>query len=159
MAMVVGPVRHNEFGRMRVTREPYFLALPERHPLAGRASVRIEELGEETLLIFTRRLSPDQFDDQIALFKDAGATMRIVEVPAESGGLLGGVAAGHGIGLLPRPSHPYPGTVQVPLGPPLRYVDLNLAWRESQRTPLVQSVLDLVEDLASDGRLGGSSTD
>jgi DNA-binding transcriptional LysR family regulator len=156
LALVIGPVRDSELDRIRITREPYYVALPESHPLAERPSVRIEDLGGETLLLFARRLAPDQYDDQLAMFRDAGLSVKVTEVPAESTGLLGGVAARLGFGLIPKPV-PYPGTVQLQLGPPPRFVDLNLVWPQDRRGPLVQSVVSLVEELKTEGRLGASA--
>jgi DNA-binding transcriptional LysR family regulator len=157
MALVLGPTRDSELEYLKITSEPYFVALPESHRLAMRRSVRIEDLAGETLLLFARRVAPDQHDEQLAMFRDAGVPVDVTEVPAESTGLLGGVAAGLGFGLLPSPKHPYPGTVQLRLGPPPRNVDLNLVWPRRRRGPVVQSVIRLVKELAIEGRLGASA--
>ena len=156
MALVVGPVRDAGLDRVVVTREPLCVALPEDHPLAGRVSVRLEDLDGEMLLLFARRLAPDLWDDQLAMFRDARVGVHIGQMPAETTGLLGGVAAGLGFGLLPRPGHPYPGTVLVALDPS-KYVDLSLVWRQGRRRPVLQAVVALVEDLKGAGRLGTAS--
>jgi DNA-binding transcriptional LysR family regulator len=153
MALVLGPTRDSELESLKITSEPYFVALPESHRLAVRRSVRIEDLAGETLLLFARRVAPDQYDEQVAMFRDAGVQVDVIEVPAESTGLLGGVAAGLGFGLLPSPKDRYPGTVQVRLGPPPRDVDLNLVWSARRRGPVIQSVIRLVKELATEGRL------
>jgi DNA-binding transcriptional LysR family regulator len=66
----------------RILDEPLCVAVADRHRLAGRESVRLEELTDSTLLIWRRDSAPEYFDEIVAVCRRAGVRLRgITEVP------------------------------------------------------------------------------
>ena len=78
------------------------VALPEKHPMALRRDLRLEELSKEAYVLWPRHLSPGSYDQLLSVFQRAGFGPPI----ATEGGLpstrtvLGMVAAGLTIALV-----------------------------------------------------------
>lgn len=66
LAFADGPPAGAEFGSLCLYREPLDLLVPEGHPLAGRASVTLEDLGETPLILHSRSDYPDYYDRILA---------------------------------------------------------------------------------------------
>lgn len=81
--------------------EPFIVALPARHGCAKRSSVQLRELKDETLFWFERRLNPGFYDRVSELFDEVGFHPVTVPEPPEHHTLLGRIADGEGIALLP----------------------------------------------------------
>ena len=82
--------------------ETAVVALPESHPLAGRASIAIRDLADEPLIVPDRRSRPHSHDLTIKQFLDAGLTARIAQVADEKQTIVNLVAAGTGLAIVPR---------------------------------------------------------
>ncbi|MFF0592477.1 LysR family transcriptional regulator [Streptomyces antibioticus] len=108
--------------------DPCTLLVPEAHPFAGRTSVRREELGGERWVCQPPgRVCHDWL---VRTLRAAGHEPDIVHQADENPTLVALVAAGLGIGLIPRLGRgPLPaGVVEVPLDPaPVRR--LYALWR------------------------------
>ncbi len=83
-------------------RERLVLALPEKHPMAGKRDLRFEDLSKESYVLWPRHLSPGRYDQLLAVFQRAG-----FGPPIEMGGdipstrtVLGMIAAGLTIALV-----------------------------------------------------------
>jgi DNA-binding transcriptional LysR family regulator len=81
-------------------REPLDVALPPRHPLARRRSLRLEELADEAWISVAVGWPVDDVLRSLAMA--TGATPRVVQRINDFGVTEELVAAGHGIALLPR---------------------------------------------------------
>ncbi|NUR92892.1 MAG: LysR family transcriptional regulator [Nonomuraea sp.] len=116
--------------RTLVTRYPIFVALSAAHALAGRDSVRLEELAAE------RWISPPGADDGSlaslrAACRAAGFEPDIrYDAPSGAGRHL--VAAGHGIRLVDPAWPPPDGTVALPLTGEPQMARLVMAWRRDR---------------------------
>jgi DNA-binding transcriptional LysR family regulator len=85
----------------RVRRERILLAMPPGHRLAGRSPVAPSLLDGEPLISFERRLAPAVYDRVARMLRAAGATPRVVQRASELHTVLGMVAAGLGVALVP----------------------------------------------------------
>lgn len=54
-------------GRVRL-----MVALPEKHPMARKKTLKLEELSKETYTLWPRHLSPGSYDHLLAIFRAAG---------------------------------------------------------------------------------------
>jgi DNA-binding transcriptional LysR family regulator len=81
--------------------EPYVLAVPDDHPLAGRQSVSVTELDDRPLILAPRHLNPVLFDAWASAFADAGARMNVVQEAVTKHTSVALVAAGHGLSPVP----------------------------------------------------------
>lgn len=82
--------------------DPLMACLPSGHPLASKRKVPLAGLQPDKLFWFARRLNPTFHDYCERIFKDlAYAPERLAE-PPDHAAVLGLVAAGHGVALVPR---------------------------------------------------------
>ena len=126
--------------------------LPAAHPLAGRASVRLADLGGERILMHDRGLAPGIYDKIFEMYAAAGMSPHIVPTsasPASAGGMIQ-VASGKGIyiGLGTLLSFgDTPGIVMVPLDEPAATLPVCLVWRASESSPVVLQFIESVREL------------
>ncbi|WP_020201086.1 LysR family transcriptional regulator [Cupriavidus sp. WS] len=81
--------------------DPLVAALPATHRLARRKRLSILELQADPLFWFQRRLNPAYFDHYEALFRTLGFSPPRVPEPADHHVLLGLIADGQGVALVP----------------------------------------------------------
>jgi DNA-binding transcriptional LysR family regulator len=96
-------------------------AVADRHPLSGRASVPLDRLADQRLIMLPRATNPAFHDGVIAACRDAGFTPLILETiePQIEHALLS-VAGGAGIALVPASAadrYTTPGVRFLPLEP------------------------------------------
>jgi DNA-binding transcriptional LysR family regulator len=134
----------------RLMRDHFIAALPERHKLAGRARIPLEELAGEPLVIFSREISPRPHDAVIAACLKAGFHANIQYQAGSIQSQLGLAACGVGIALVPSHAREWrvPRVVYRELGSPVVHAtDLSLAWNEDTRSPAVDAFLKTVEQV------------
>ncbi|MGV9322648.1 LysR family transcriptional regulator [Streptomyces sp. NPDC003660] len=130
--------------------DPCTLLVPRTHPFAGRSSVRRAELGGQRWVCQPPgRVCHDWL---VRTLREAGHTPEIVHQADENPTLVALIAAGLGIGLVPRLGRgPLPpGAVELPLDPaPVRR--LYALWRTgaSGRPAIVETVRALKEGWAA----------
>ena len=122
--------------------ESVVAVLPSGHPLAGRSSVRLEELAGERLLLHDRDHAPIVYDKIFELYSAAGVTPHIVATsasPVSPGGMIN-VASGKGIylglGSLMQ-MNDAPGIAVVRLDEPRAVLQVCVVWRASESSPTV----------------------
>jgi DNA-binding transcriptional LysR family regulator len=81
--------------------EPLVVALSAKHPLARKRKLDFDELRGEPLFWFERRLNPGFYDYCQAFFEQIGFKPNTVPEPAEHHIMLGLIAEGQGIALIP----------------------------------------------------------
>lgn len=82
--------------------EPLFAVLPVDHPLASRSAVSLAELAPEPFLLYPSRPRPSYGDHVRALFQARGLAPSVTQEVNEVQTVLGLVAAGVGVSLVPR---------------------------------------------------------
>lgn len=85
-----------------VFREPLIAAVPASHPLAGRRRTALRSLAAEAFIQFPRELAPGLYDLAIAACQRAGFTPHLAQEAIQMQTILGLVAAGLGVALVPR---------------------------------------------------------
>lgn len=132
-----------------VHREPVAAVLPEGHPLAGRAELRLTDLAGEPWVLTPRTSWPPWHAKYDADFARAGFQPRIVRRGTTPQGLLALVAAGVGVTRLPLSSRSLRdgGVAFVPLAGEEALVVL--AWRRDAPGPLLPAVRAVVRDVAA----------
>lgn len=136
--------------------EPVCAVLPEGHPLAARAELRLSDLAAEPW-VMTPRTSWEPwhraFDED---FREAGFSPNVVQEESSAQGLLGLVAAGVGVTRLTLSANSLrrSGVVFVPLSE--SFARTVMVWRPDNSAPAVHRVIDVVTDLAATTDLFGS---
>ncbi|WP_243146660.1 LysR family substrate-binding domain-containing protein [Scytonema sp. UIC 10036] len=137
-----------DLGLETVIQAPLVLALPEAHPLAAKAKVKVRSLANEAFIIGQRHSGCGLFDQVIAVCRSAGFSPVIKQEVNEMQVLLGLVAAGFGIAILPESAKQFQrlGVIYRELQPTSPQVALAIAWRKSNSSPLVQAFLQIVRE-------------
>jgi DNA-binding transcriptional LysR family regulator len=126
-------------------------AVADRHPLSGRASVPVERLADQRLVILPRASNPAFYDGVIAACRDAGFTPSIIETtePQIEHALLS-VAGGAGIALVPGSAadrYMTPGVRFLPLDPEGPVCEMALVTRpEADDDALVSAFAKLARE-------------
>jgi DNA-binding transcriptional LysR family regulator len=126
--------------------EPVVAVLPEDHPLASRDAVPLRELSEETFIAWHAPYD-EHFDDFIsAACARAGFVPRLQFHGPQVHTVIHMVAAGFGVGLLPRCDQhiQVPGTVVRPLTAPVPSVSLSVAHHRHRHNSVVTTFVDWV---------------
>ena len=83
-------------------RERFAVALPPRHRLAKRRSIRLAELKNEPFILFPRDVAPQLHDQVRALFRTAGFEPEVIVEAKEWLTIVGLVASGMGLSIVPQ---------------------------------------------------------
>ncbi len=130
-----------------IAKAPLMAVLPEKHPLARRKSLNIRQLAHEAFIANTRSSEPVVRDAFIALCHSAGFTPRITQEAGQVQTVLGLVASGLGVCLLPDFIRHIrrPGVQYVPLTGSPPAVKLAVVWRTGSSSALVKSFVSVIE--------------
>jgi DNA-binding transcriptional LysR family regulator len=123
--------------------------LPDGHPLATRAELRLRDLAGEPWVLTPRTSWPPWHRKYDQDFRDAGFEPNVVQRAASVPNLLGLVAAGVGVTRLAASAHSLrrTGVVFVPIAGDR--AETVAAWRPDRNTPALHNLLDVVTDLAA----------
>jgi DNA-binding transcriptional LysR family regulator len=127
-------------GRVRLV-----VALPERHPMARRNDLRLEELSKEAYALWPRHLSPGSYDQLLSVFRRAGFGPPITM----EGGLpstrtvLGMIAAGLAIALVDPVLEQMSASAVVfrPLAGRGVFAERGVIYRRADASPILASFL------------------
>ena len=125
-----------------ILREPICVALPFNHVLAANQKVDLSQLRDEPFVASRRPLGQGFHDQLICLCQAAGFSPRIVQQARQMQTLVGLVASGFGVALLPasltcetRQDVVFrPISVNAPEN--LRYLSLLMAWNRTRTSPV-----------------------
>ncbi|WP_426088939.1 LysR substrate-binding domain-containing protein [Janthinobacterium sp. PSPC1-1] len=131
----------------RLSGEDIVVALPSDHRCAGQARVDLAELAGDDFVASPRALGQGFHDQLASLCLHAGFVPHVVQQARRLQTVLGLVAAGFGVALLPAslgvcaPA----GVVMLPLASsapePLRQLDLYMAWDPQRTSPVRERLL------------------
>ncbi|RZS30387.1 DNA-binding transcriptional LysR family regulator [Herbihabitans rhizosphaerae] len=118
-----------EFDLVPVSREPLVVALPKDHRLATRDRVHARALAGEPFVLFPRHLGAGLYDRITAVCQEAGFEPSVVQGAVQMQTIVGLVAAGCGVSIVPGSVAALAGlgTVFVKLSPATTLVELALA--------------------------------
>lgn len=122
------PQHRQQFTLRPLSRHRFVAALPETHRLAGRASLSLAELKGDDFVSLSDVAFPGRREFLRRACVDAGFEPRIVLEVDSVALMLGAVAAGDGVAVVPRHSEkiPHAGCVLVTLQAPVPVVELQL---------------------------------
>ncbi|MGY4098012.1 LysR family transcriptional regulator [Nocardia sp. R16R-3T] len=142
------PVRDARLTTQVWWHEPMTLFLPDGHPLAyGKDPAPLEALGQVPLVLWPREVSPQSYDEILALCAKAAVVPRIGAEGRSVQTILGLVAAGFG-GAVMSDSHRALRRVGVTARPLAgTRTTLHLAWRAADRSPIVARFRSVLSDI------------
>ena len=134
-----------EVDYLPLTAEPLVLALPEG--IATRKTrLSLKRCAELPLIIFPRRMSPAFHDQILGCLREAGLSPRIGQEAIQMQTIVSLVSAGMGFALVPQSvsNMKRPGVEYRALEENTPWVEIGLAWRRDNASPVVAAFLDLM---------------
>jgi DNA-binding transcriptional LysR family regulator len=118
-------------------REPYVLALPERHPLCSRKKVPLDLLKDEPLIMYPRDVGPALYDTMMKAFTAADVTPHIVQEARTKRAMVAFVGVGLGVALVPFSTSNIhrKGVVFRPIVGEIPMVEISVIWQLESETP------------------------
>ena len=127
-----------------------FVALPLEHPLASRRdSLALEELIEDTLIVYPRAPRPSHADHVLSIFRDRDLVPRAVLEVRELQTALGLVAANSGIAIVPGSVERLRGdnVVYRPINAPEAVSPVMMSTHKGDRSAEVDRMLKIIKDM------------
>ncbi len=152
------PIREPGITTLTVLREPLVAVLPAEHPLAGRRRIPIGALARDAFIMIPPSHGLGILDLVMGACLKAGFTPRIEQEAKEIQTVVGFVAAGFGVSLLPATVHrlSHSGVAYVPLAPPQVLIEIAAAHRSGEASPLVGAFLAVLRKTLSDRPSAGA---
>ncbi|MBW4694229.1 MAG: LysR family transcriptional regulator [Lyngbya sp. HA4199-MV5] len=127
------------------------VALPESHKLTAKSTIKVRSLAKEALILGQRHSGCGFYDQVIAVCRRAGFSPLIRQEVNEMQVLLGLVAAGFGIAILPESARQFQrsGVVYRELQPASSEVALAIMWQRNNQSSVLQAFLNVVREIAA----------
>ncbi len=154
LAFLRPPVRSAKVEVRVLRREPLIAVLPAQHPLAERDSVRLSDLADEAFITYPSHNRSVVYEAVLDACQHAGFVPSSINEVSETSTLVSFVAAGLGVALVPASVQhlQITGASYRPLAGTTREVELALATRVDEQSPLVARVRARAEALIGGGR-------
>ena len=129
-----------------VLEEPLVLCAPAGLLPADGKPVDLHALPHLPLIIFPRKSAPALYDAILSCFHDAGITPSIGQEAIQMQTIVSLVSAGMGLALVPQSvsNLQRPGVEYRALAHPTPLVELGLAWRRENASPVLRGFLELL---------------
>ncbi len=150
------PVREPGLAFATIDTEPLVVALPEDHPLAARAEVALAALVGEPFVLLSRREAPGLYAALGEAMAQAGGAPEVVQEARELQTVVGFVAAGLGVSLVPASvgADAHRGVAYRPVAGATPTVELALAWRPEDPSPVLAAFVASARETARTGPPG-----
>lgn len=150
------PVDDDQIAVTVLRHEPLVAVLPESHPLVaapGISAVRLGDLRDEPFVTYPSQHRSVVHHAVREACRSAGFVPQAVAEVAETSTLVSFVAAGMGVALVPESVRQLriTGATYRPLAGPPPVVDLAVAVRRDDASPVVRRVVALLRELAAEG--------
>jgi LysR family transcriptional regulator, hydrogen peroxide-inducible genes activator len=141
------PIRDERLHVEKLFAEPLVVALPASHRLAERAEVRLADVLDEPFILLD---DVHCFGDQVlSLCRRGGAEPKVVCRGEQIATLLGMVAAGQGVSVVPEMAavgDAHPGRVYRPMAKPAATRTLCAVWHKQRyRPPSLRAFVEVVK--------------
>ncbi|MGE7759650.1 LysR family transcriptional regulator [Peribacillus sp. NPDC097895] len=152
IGFVRNPVVDPIISLLPVHQETCIAVVPKLHPLAQRASISMGDLSTERFILVEREVWPSWYDDILSKCHDAGFSPIIRQNVKEIQTVVGLVAAGLGISIVPRSTGNLHArdVAYVNIEGEAPRVEMSIAWRTDDNSTMVKQFLDTAKQLSSD---------
>ena len=145
-------IRHPELESRVLLREALAVALPRTHRLASRRTVSLGQLASDPFVLFPRQTHGSLGNRILDLCGQEGFVPRVVQEALEMQTALGLVAGGLGIAVVPDGvrSLSWPGIVLKPMPKPAPTIELSIAYRIDETSPILPHFLEIATAVAKE---------
>ena len=129
--------------------DPFVLAVPLGHPLAGRTRTRLKAVAGDPFVMFSRDGAPLFHARVQAMCEQAGFAPRVVQHATQIHTVVGLVGAGLGVAVVPASGRNlHPRNVRfVQIADKAEPVHIALAWRRGHATPAAHSFRKVTQEV------------
>ena len=129
-----------------VERYPFYLAIPEKHPIAARKTITPAMLVDEPFVAVSLEMEVGFEGGNVAAISPLGVSLNIVERVPDIFSVLTLVAAGVGIGVIWQPlsNVNMPGIVFRKIAGVSRKAELATVYRANESSPAVKAFIDFL---------------
>lgn len=148
LGLVREPILQNDLGSASIWSEPLVAAVPSDHPLARASQVGASDLSGESFVMFPRQRGPGLHELVIGMCHDAGFAPRVVQEAVQMQTIIGLVAAGFGISIVPASVQDFRlhGVTYREIEPPVPHSTIAAVWNPGLRSATRDRFLDLALD-------------
>jgi DNA-binding transcriptional LysR family regulator len=140
VGIVRGPIWNHGLAGQRVATETLLVALPADHRLAGEESIRLGDLREEGFVTYPADRGAALYEETLRLCHAAGFAPRIVQEASEIYTIVGMVAAGLGVAIVPASVNAVaPGRVTYRPTDPRAELERWAVWRQGAQLGVVHA--------------------
>lgn len=134
-----------------IATERLLVALPSRHPLAGASSIRVRDLEGQPFIQFPKASESSYYQVIEGLCSAEGFAPSVIQKTDEVQTAISLVVAGLGITIVPEPIQNLlrDGIVYRPFIEPSPVVNLAMAYREDETSPVLPRFLEVARQLAT----------
>ena len=146
IGFLMKPVQDTAFNSEAVLRDPLVVAVPSGHVLAKMSKVGLKALEPYPLVMFPRSGGLGFYSHVIAICKKADFVPTIAQETAPMESVIGLVAAGVGIAVVPSVARRLriAGVEYRPFRERYAFMDFAIAWRKDNLSPVVGAFIELV---------------
>jgi DNA-binding transcriptional LysR family regulator len=151
VGLIRPPLAAAESLSMRVIwREPLMVALPKGSRLTREKRIAMADLAEEAFIQIPRHVAPGFYDQFIRLCAGAGFSPTIVQEAQTTSTIVGLIAGGMGVSILPASLQGLrrSGVVYRPLRSPVPTSDMAVIWRPDDTSPTLRAILEIIWEVA-----------
>jgi DNA-binding transcriptional LysR family regulator len=140
------PINQDELMTETLLREPVMVVLPETHPLAALPSVSLRSLANEPFVLFPRHIKPEFYEHIMSACQQAGFQPKVVQEVTPPDVAVSFVGAGAGVSLVAAgyQNKQSSGVVFRTLEEPTAVLEIGVAWRQGNSSPVLSSFLNIV---------------
>lgn len=155
VGIVRGPVNAPGLVATSVLTEPLIVALPAGHPQARNRRVRVAALAADPFVMVPRQIGP-LHEESMRLCHKAGFSPRVAQEALQLHIVVSLVSARVGVALIPASTQllPIEGVVFRPLSGSDASVQIAVASRANDRTPVVREFTEVARQVFSGGLRG-----
>jgi len=140
---------HNYTEWMLLYQDPFYLAIPKDHPLAGEESVNFEQVKDETILIMSNESNPGFFELVQRFYMMRGIAPLLNATSNDRIATIMMARIGMGIALLTKQFlnvYSFPDIKLVPLEEDDAFHEVGVAWNIMAANPLVEPFIAELRD-------------
>lgn len=156
VGLLRGPVKSPVLASTTLLREPFVVALPTNHRLAGARKVSLAHLAQDPMIMYPRRMGGHFYDQILSLCRGAGFTPKVSQEAIQMHVAVGLVSAGIGVALVPASIQllPIPGVAFRPLAERGSEAEISIAWRVNDSSSVIQAFFEVAREVVSGGIAG-----
>jgi DNA-binding transcriptional LysR family regulator len=134
-----------------VRREPIVCVLPEEHPLASRERIALPLLAHEPFVLQSRQRGGGYYVQLMKLCLTSGFSPNVIQEVTEIHTIVGLVAAGIGVSLVPLSARNIrsQGVVYRELEGTTTLTEMAVAWQRDAHSAVVQNFLTVAREIAT----------